>query len=302
MINLIGNGDIRYSHDCWDFYKPNYKMKKGEWLIASTVAFSVSLNSKIPYTYRKFLADIESVVSDNNELDKVFLPMRQKQYFKKQGNYYDALVSKTLVVKVLTLYNFSEKKIASILRQSNRFDVSDYLQKYEDYTQCKRASEKSKIVPLLDIQPYRGCITTREDVINERVNSLRKNATEAEKTMCKILSALNVDYIFQYACNIGYDIIMDFFIPSKRISIEIDGDYHNEVKQLMMDRQRDQYCARLGILVLRYGNNCIKYFTLTKLEVLCKVLGLKNNDKAKSLCISNEELENIITSQFNKAK
>lgn len=289
MIELIDNGLMKYDKDCWDFYKPNYKMKHGEWLVASTVADSVRFNSKIPYTYRKLLADIESVVSDYNELDKMFLPMKQKQYFKKQGNYFDALISKILVAKVLSIYNFGEKKITAIIRNSRRFDVFDYLQKYEDYTRCKTANTTSKKVPKLEIKPYNGFITTREDVMSERAANLRKKATDAEKAMCKLLSALNVEYVFQYACNIGYDIIMDFFIPSKRISIEIDGSYHNDIKQLMMDRRRDQYCARLGILVLRYSNEFAKHPTFEGLDNLCKVLGCDITEQAKSLCITEDE-------------
>lgn len=300
MIDLIENGCMRYSNDCWDFYKPNYKMKNGEWLVASTVTNAIRFNSKIPYTYRKMLADIETVVINEAELDKSFLPMRQKQYFKKQGNYYDALISKVLVMKILALYKFGEKKIASIIRQSRRFDVHDYLQKYEYYTRCKQANTISKKVPKLDIKPYCGSIVTREDIMVERVNNLRKNATDAEKAMCKILSALNVEYIFQYACNIGYDIIMDFYIPSKRISIEIDGGYHNDVKQLMSDRQRDQYCAHHGILVLRYSNEFAQYPTQDAIQNMCNVLGCTMTDDAKEMCVTLEELDNMYKNKYTK--
>ena len=239
MVDLIDNGYMKYSNDCWDFYKPSYKMKNGEWIVASTFADSVRYNTKIPYTYRKLLADIESVVENMDELNKTFIPMRQRQYFKKQGNYYDALISRSLIVKVLSLYNLKEKKMVSIIRRTKLFDLNDYLQKYEEYARCKSPNEASDKVPKLEIQPYRGTITTREDIMMERVESIRGKATEAEESMCKILSALNINYVFQYACNIGNDIIMDFYIPSKRISIEIDGGYHNDINQLM----RPAMCA-----------------------------------------------------------
>jgi very-short-patch-repair endonuclease len=58
--------------------------------------------------------------------------------------------------------------------------------------------------------------------------------------------------------NIG-NYIVDFFIASKRIVIEIDGCQHSEPEQREKDQQRDDDFERLGITVLRYTNrdvNC----------------------------------------------
>ena len=53
--------------------------------------------------------------------------------------------------------------------------------------------------------------------------------------------------------NIG-NYIVDFFIASKRIVIEIDGGQHYEEKARQKDEQRDKDFADLGITVLRYTN------------------------------------------------
>ena len=54
--------------------------------------------------------------------------------------------------------------------------------------------------------------------------------------------------------NIG-SYIVDFFIASKRIAIEIDGTGHGEEIQFQKDKQRDEELYKIGITVLRYQNN-----------------------------------------------
>ena len=54
--------------------------------------------------------------------------------------------------------------------------------------------------------------------------------------------------------NIG-SYIVDFFIASKRIAIEIDGAGHGEEIQFQKDKQRDEELYKIGITVLRYQNN-----------------------------------------------
>lgn len=48
--------------------------------------------------------------------------------------------------------------------------------------------------------------------------------------------------------------IVDFYIPSKKIVIEIDGVQHLFGEQRSSDEKRDQYFEGLGIKVLRYNN------------------------------------------------
>ena len=48
--------------------------------------------------------------------------------------------------------------------------------------------------------------------------------------------------------------ILDFFIPSKKIAIEIDGSQHYESEAKDLDCMRDAALRRYGIKVLRYTN------------------------------------------------
>ena len=48
--------------------------------------------------------------------------------------------------------------------------------------------------------------------------------------------------------------IVDFYIPSARIVIEIDGIQHNTEEHILSDKNRDIFLSELGITVLRYTN------------------------------------------------
>ena len=85
--------------------------------------------------------------------------------------------------------------------------------------------------------------------------TLRKNMTKEEKHLWyDFLKNLPVTVNRQK--NIG-NYIVDFFIASKRIVIEIDGWQHGELEQKEKDKQRDKDFKKLGITVLRYTNNDI---------------------------------------------
>ena len=68
--------------------------------------------------------------------------------------------------------------------------------------------------------------------------------------------------------NIG-NYIVDFFISSKGIVIEIDGVQHQTESTLESDKKRDLELSMLGIKVLRYKNSDInKNFNAVCNEIL----------------------------------
>ena len=52
--------------------------------------------------------------------------------------------------------------------------------------------------------------------------------------------------------------IVDFYIASAKLAVELDGSQHYEADGMQKDRERDAALARLGIRVLRYSNADIK--------------------------------------------
>lgn len=51
--------------------------------------------------------------------------------------------------------------------------------------------------------------------------------------------------------------IVDFCIPSVRIVIELDGNYHFNPQGQRHDKIRDEHLQKLGYVVLRYNNSLI---------------------------------------------
>ena len=84
---------------------------------------------------------------------------------------------------------------------------------------------------------------------------LRKEMTPEEKHLW-------YDFLKKLPCtvnrqkNIG-DFIVDFYITSKNIVIEIDGLQHTMPEHNEKDNERDFELSKLGIKVLRYTNKSI---------------------------------------------
>ena len=64
--------------------------------------------------------------------------------------------------------------------------------------------------------------------------------------------------------------IVDFYIASCNLVIELDGYQHGETENLLKDRQRDTYLADHGLTVLRYSNHQIK----TNFRDVCEDISL----------------------------
>ena len=81
---------------------------------------------------------------------------------------------------------------------------------------------------------------------------LRKNMTKEERHLWyDFLKTLPVTVHRQKV--IG-PYIVDFYIASVKIVIELDGSQHYEEKGIKSDLERDTYLREQGILVLRYSN------------------------------------------------
>jgi len=107
---------------------------------------------------------------------------------------------------------------------------------------------------------------------------LRKNMTPEEKHLWyDFFKKLPITVHRQK--NIG-NYIVDFFIASKRVVIELDGIQHYQSENKRSDMIRDSEFEALGIKVLRYSNTDIK----TNFSGVCK-------DILKYLNIREDELK-----------
>ena len=108
--------------------------------------------------------------------------------------------------------------------------------------------------------------------LTANARALRKNMTPEERHLWyDLLKRLPLNVRRQH--NIE-NYIVDFYIASKKIVIEVDGIQHESEENRQSDQQRDAVLATWGITVLRYSNESIKKnFTEVSEDILNK-LGL----------------------------
>ena len=80
--------------------------------------------------------------------------------------------------------------------------------------------------------------------------------------------------------NIG-NYIVDFYIPSARLVIEIDGIQHKEPDHLEADRQRDLDLKNLGNNVLRFSNFDVRINFLFVCRDILQAMGINEADFAR---------------------
>ena len=86
---------------------------------------------------------------------------------------------------------------------------------------------------------------------------LRNNATPAEATLWTMLSKKQLEgRKFRRQHSIG-NYIVDFYCPSERLAIELDGEGHNDVVQAQYDHERDLFLKSFGVKVLRFENKVV---------------------------------------------
>lgn len=98
----------------------------------------------------------------------------------------------------------------------------------------------------------------------EYAKRLRKNMTLHEKIL-RFNFLRNLDCrVTKQRCIDHY--IVDFYIASKNLVIEVDGDSHNKKKALLYDEQRTTMLEIYNLRVLRVNNNDI----IDDFEWVCK--------------------------------
>ena len=105
---------------------------------------------------------------------------------------------------------------------------------------------------------------------------LRKNMTPEEKHLWyDFLKCL--PYTVKRQHNID-NFIVDFYIPQKKIVIEVDGIQHNSTEHIEADIKRDSVLAEWDITVLRYSNESINKSFIYVVEDILKKIGLSFAD------------------------
>ena len=112
---------------------------------------------------------------------------------------------------------------------------------------------------------------------------LIKNAQELRKNMTPEEKHLWYDFFKRLPCTVKRqhnidNYIVDFYIPKKKIVIEVDGIQHNSTEHKEADAKRDAVLTEWDITVLRYSNESInKSFVYVAQDILNKI-GLSFED------------------------
>ena len=86
---------------------------------------------------------------------------------------------------------------------------------------------------------------------------LRNNSTSAEAVLWTYLKSASIDgRKFRRQHSIG-KYIADFYCPSEKLIVELDGEPHGDYIQIEKDKIRDKFLEGLGITVLRFENRLV---------------------------------------------
>ena len=110
--------------------------------------------------------------------------------------------------------------------------------------------------------------------LKEKRKALRNNLTTAEAILWNHLKGSQLeDRKFRRQHSINH-YILDFYCPSEKLAIELDGAYHFTEEGQQKDQKRDADLMELGVRVIRFENNEV----LEHLEgVLEKIKGCFRN-------------------------
>ena len=107
------------------------------------------------------------------------------------------------------------------------------------------------------IKPYKE--EPKENTAEYYKHILEVNATYAERLL-KTFLAGKIDFEFQkiiYTDNKKHFFIADFYIPSKNLIVELDGEYHDDIKQQDKDIWRTKILQSFGYRIIRFKNKQI---------------------------------------------
>lgn len=97
---------------------------------------------------------------------------------------------------------------------------------------------------------------------------LRNHGTAPEAILWKGLKNKQVKgKRFRRQFSVG-NYILDFFCPSEKLAVEVDGAHHFTEEGVAYDKEREEYLASHGIRVIRFRNAEVYQSTAAVLEVI----------------------------------
>ena len=99
---------------------------------------------------------------------------------------------------------------------------------------------------------------------------LRNNLTSAEASLWKLIKSKQLEgRKFRRQHSIG-NYIVDFYCPSEKIAIELDGDGHFSDAGYNKDQEKKEFLVKNAIRLIRFENNEVFDATEAVLELIKK--------------------------------
>lgn len=111
--------------------------------------------------------------------------------------------------------------------------------------------------------------------LSSYAQKLRNGSTEVEVILWSYIRKKQILNVQFYRHKVLGDYIVDFFAPSVKLVIELDGSEHYELKGIEKDISRDAYLNELGLHVLRFSNNQVKESINSVLEEIYNYIACK---------------------------
>ncbi len=114
--------------------------------------------------------------------------------------------------------------------------------------------------------------------LKQKARTLRTNMTDAEQKLWFYLRRKQMENIQFYRQRPIENYIVDFYAPSIKLVIEIDGAQHAEIKNAIYDNERTQYLNSIGLTVTRFNNLQILTETNSVLQTIHHMLNTQKAD------------------------
>ena len=122
----------------------------------------------------------------------------------------------------------------------------------------------------------RGMFHGASNLIFENARELRNKQTESEIILWNILKDYKLrGFKFSRQHPIA-NYIADFYCHKAKLIIEIDGEYHNNMEQVLIDKERTEYFNEIGLQEIRFTNNQVLFEIEIVLNKIDDIIGLKN--------------------------
>jgi very-short-patch-repair endonuclease len=108
--------------------------------------------------------------------------------------------------------------------------------------------------------------------LKTRARALRTNLTDAEQRLWRRLRGKQLLGIQFYRQKPIGNYIVDFYAPTARLVIEVDGGHHLNGAQLRYDTQRSHYLEEIGLKVFRFNDRQVLLELESVVEVIFRAL------------------------------